>query len=150
MSRQTCPMLKPEARIITTICSLKLASKTLRFDFDTFITHVFYTYLCVESHWIRIAIAPVQVQEYLDIRGHTAKVLSNREKALLSLIFNKAREGATRSSRSHAKGFKASRKRGPPDTSQTLSSTKLRHTPISQQSIRWTWRYSMANVQPTC
>ena len=66
-------MLKPEARIITTICSLKLASKTLRFDFDTFITHVFSIYLCVGSHWIRIAIAPMQVQEYLDIRGQTAK-----------------------------------------------------------------------------
>ena len=74
-------MLKPEARIITTICSLKLASKTLRFDFDTFITHVFSTYLCVGSHWIRIAIAPMQVQEYMDIRGQAAKVRANREKA---------------------------------------------------------------------
>lgn len=38
------------------------------------------------------AIAPMHVREYMDIRGQTAKVRANREKALLSHIFNKARE----------------------------------------------------------
>ena len=38
------------------------------------------------------AIAPMHVREYMDIRGQAAKVRANREKALLSHIFNKARE----------------------------------------------------------
>lgn len=37
-------------------------------------------------------IAPMHIREYLDIRGQTAKVRANREKALFSHIFNKARE----------------------------------------------------------
>ena len=32
------------------------------------------------------------IREYLDIRGQTAKVRANREKALFSHIYNKARE----------------------------------------------------------
>jgi integrase len=38
------------------------------------------------------AIAPMHVREYMDIRGEAAPVRANREKALLSHIFNKARE----------------------------------------------------------
>ena len=38
------------------------------------------------------AIAPMHVRQYMDIRGQAAKVRANREKALLSHIFNKARE----------------------------------------------------------
>jgi len=38
------------------------------------------------------AIKPTHVRGYLDTRGKTAKVRANREKALLSHIFNKARE----------------------------------------------------------
>ena len=38
------------------------------------------------------AIAPMHVREYMDIRGQAAKVRANRGKALLSHIFNKARE----------------------------------------------------------
>lgn len=37
-------------------------------------------------------IRPVNVREYMDSRGSVAKVRANREKALLSHIFNKARE----------------------------------------------------------
>lgn len=37
-------------------------------------------------------ITPQHVRQYLDIRGETAKVRANREKALLSHIINKARE----------------------------------------------------------
>lgn len=38
------------------------------------------------------AIAPMHVRQYMDIRGDVAKIRANREKALLSHIFNKARE----------------------------------------------------------
>lgn len=48
--------------------------------------------LKVFAHMPIDAIAPMHVREYLDIRGQTAKVRANREKALLSHIFNKARE----------------------------------------------------------
>ncbi len=54
-------------------------------------------------------IAPMHIREYLDIRGQTAKVRANREKALFSHIFNKAREwGYTTASNpcQGVKGFK--------------------------------------------
>ncbi|HSV70284.1 MAG TPA: tyrosine-type recombinase/integrase [Methylibium sp.] len=38
------------------------------------------------------AIKPFHVRQYLDIRGQAAKARANREKALLSHLFNKARE----------------------------------------------------------
>lgn len=38
------------------------------------------------------AIVPMHVRQYMDIRGQAAKVRANREKALLSHMFNKARE----------------------------------------------------------
>ena len=41
---------KFNAWIISTTCSLKLASKTLCFDCVTFITPVIYTYLCVRNY----------------------------------------------------------------------------------------------------
>lgn len=48
--------------------------------------------LKVFAHMPIDAIAPMHVREYMDIRGQAAKVRANREKALLSHIFNKARE----------------------------------------------------------
>lgn len=48
--------------------------------------------LKVFAHMPIDAIAPMHVREYMDIRGQTAKVRANREKALFSHIFNKARE----------------------------------------------------------
>ena len=39
-----------------------------------------------------VAIKPYDVREYLDKRGQAAKTRANREKALLSHVFNKARE----------------------------------------------------------
>ncbi len=38
------------------------------------------------------AIAPMHIRQYMDIRGEVAKVRANREKALFSHMFNKARE----------------------------------------------------------
>jgi integrase len=46
----------------------------------------------VFAHMPIDAIAPQHIRAYLDIRGQTAKVRANREKALFSHIYNKARE----------------------------------------------------------
>ena len=54
-------------------------------------------------------IAPIHIREYMDIRGQVAKVRANREKALFSHLFNKAREWgytATQNPCQGVKGFK--------------------------------------------
>lgn len=48
--------------------------------------------LKVFGHMPIDVIAPMHIREYMDIRGQEAKVRANREKALFSHIFNKARE----------------------------------------------------------
>lgn len=60
----------------------------------------------VFAHMPVDAIAPRHVREYLDIRGQTAKVRANREKALLSHIFNKAREWGYTSLQNPCQGVK--------------------------------------------
>ncbi len=70
------------------------------------------------------AIAPMHIREYLDIRGQVAKFRANREKALFSHIFNKARNGATPQASTLARASKASRKQGGTGTSLTWSLTR--------------------------
>ena len=65
--------------------------------------------LKVFAHMPIDAIAPMHIREYMDIRGQVAKVRANREKALFSHIFNKAREWgytATQNPCQGVKGFK--------------------------------------------
>lgn len=57
-------------------------------------------------------IAPMHVREYLDVRGQTAKVRANREKALLSHIFNKAREWGYTTAPNPCQGVKGFRETG--------------------------------------
>lgn len=67
--------------------------------------------LKVFAHMPIDAIAPMHIREYLDIRGQVAKVRANREKALFSHIFNKAREWgytATQNPCQGVRGFKES------------------------------------------
>jgi integrase len=59
-----------------------------RADNDKELVHL----LRVFGHMPIDAILPMHVREYMDIRGQVAKVRANREKALFSHIFNKARE----------------------------------------------------------
>lgn len=69
--------------------------------------------LRVFGHMPIDAIAPMHIREYLDIRGQTAKVRANREKALFSHIFNKAREWGYTSAQNPCqgvKGFKETRR----------------------------------------
>ncbi len=58
------------------------------------------------------AIAPMHVREYMDIRGQTAKVRANREKALLSHIFNKAREWGYTALQNPCQGVKGFKETG--------------------------------------
>ena len=65
--------------------------------------------LKVFAHVPMDAILPMHVRQYMDIRGEVAKVRANREKALFSHIFNKAREWgftATQNPCQGVKGFK--------------------------------------------
>ena len=58
------------------------------------------------------AIAPMHVREYMDIRGQAAKVRANREKALFSHIFNKAREWGYTALQNPCQGVKGYRETG--------------------------------------
>jgi integrase len=58
------------------------------------------------------AIEPKHIREYLDIRGQTAKVRANREKALFSHIFNKAREWGYTAVQNPCQGVKGFKETG--------------------------------------
>lgn len=57
-------------------------------------------------------IEPVNIRQYLDWRGQTAKVRANREKALFSHIFNFAREAGLTSNPNPCKGVKGFKEEG--------------------------------------
>jgi integrase len=57
-------------------------------------------------------IKPAQVREYIHIRGQTAKVRANREKALLSHMFNMAREWDLTTQTNPVAGVKGNRETG--------------------------------------
>lgn len=57
-------------------------------------------------------IAPMHIREYLDIRGQTAKVRANREKALFSHVFNKAREWGYTTAPNPCQGVKGFKEAG--------------------------------------
>lgn len=57
-------------------------------------------------------IAPMHIREYMDLRGHTAKVRANREKALFSHIFNKAREWGYTTAPNPCQGVKGFKESG--------------------------------------
>jgi integrase len=62
--------------------------------------------LKVFAHMPVDAIAPVHIRKYMDIRGQVAKVRANREKALFSHIFNKAREWGYTAGQNPCQGVK--------------------------------------------
>lgn len=66
----------------------------------------------VFAHMPIDAIAPMHIREYLDIRGQVAKVRANREKALFSHIFNKAREWGYTSGQNPCQGVKGFKETG--------------------------------------
>ena len=68
--------------------------------------------LKVFAHMPIDTIAPMHIREYLDIRGQVAKVRANREKALFSHIFNKAREWGYTATPNPCQGVKGFRETG--------------------------------------
>lgn len=62
--------------------------------------------LQVFGHMPIDAISPVHIRQYLDIRGQTAMVRANREKALFSHIFNKSREWGFTNAQNPCQGVK--------------------------------------------
>ena len=68
--------------------------------------------LKVFAHMPIDAIAPMHVREYMDIRCQAAKVRANREKALLSHIFNKAREWGYTALQNPCQGVKGFKETG--------------------------------------
>ncbi|MFO6418581.1 tyrosine-type recombinase/integrase [Hylemonella sp. W303a] len=68
--------------------------------------------LKVFAHMPIDAIAPMHVREYLDIRGQVAPVRANREKALFSHIFNKAREWGYTAAQNPCQGVKGFKETG--------------------------------------
>ena len=57
-------------------------------------------------------IAPMHVRQYMDLRGQTAKVRANREKALFSHIFNKAREWGYTAAQNPCQGVRGFKEKG--------------------------------------
>lgn len=68
--------------------------------------------LKVFAHMPIDAIAPMHIREYMDIRGQAAKVRANREKALFSHMFNKAREWGYTAAQNPCQGVKGFKETG--------------------------------------
>lgn len=68
--------------------------------------------LKVFGHMPIDAISPVHIRQYLDIRGQTAMVRANREKALFSHIFNKSREWGFTNAQNPCQGVKGFKETG--------------------------------------
>jgi integrase len=79
-----------------------------RADNDKELIHL----LRVFGHMPIDAIAPMHIREYMDLRGQVAKVRANREKALFSHIFNKAREWGYTALQNPCQGVKGFRETG--------------------------------------
>lgn len=85
-----------------------LKSVRTRKDNDKELVHL----LRVFGHMPIELIAPMHIREYLDIRGKAAKVRANREKALFSHIFNKAREWGYTTAPNPCQGVKGFKETG--------------------------------------
>lgn len=79
-----------------------------RLDNDKELIHL----LRVFGHMPIDAIAPMHIREYMDLRGQVAKVRANREKALFSHIFNKAREWGYTAAQNPCRGVKGFKETG--------------------------------------
>lgn len=68
--------------------------------------------LKVFAHMPIDAIAPMHIREYMDLRGKVAKIRANREKALFSHMFNKAREWGFTALQNPCQGVKGFKETG--------------------------------------
>lgn len=72
----------------------------------------FVNLLRVFGHMPIDAILPMHIREYMDLRGQVAKVRANREKALFSHVFNKAREWGYTAAQNPCQGVRGFRETG--------------------------------------
>lgn len=79
-----------------------------RKDNDKELVHL----LRVFGHMPIEQIAPMHIREYMDIRGQVAQVRANREKALFSHMFNKAREWGYTTATNPCQGVKGFKEKG--------------------------------------
>lgn len=79
-----------------------------RKDNDKELVHL----LRVFGHMPIDAIMPMHIRQYMDIRGQVAKVRANREKALFSHIFNKAREWGYTAAQNPCQGVRGFKESG--------------------------------------
>lgn len=79
-----------------------------RKDNDMELVHL----LRVFGHMPIDAVLPMHIRQYMDIRGEAAKVRANREKALFSHIFNKAREWGYTAVQNPCQGVKGFKETG--------------------------------------
>jgi integrase len=79
-----------------------------RADNDNEMVHL----LRVFGHMPIDAILPMHVREYMDLRGKVAQIRANREKALLSHVFNKAREWGYTALQNPCQGVKGFKETG--------------------------------------
>jgi integrase len=90
--------------------------------------------LRVFGHMPIDAILPMHIRQYMDIRGETAKTRANREKALFSHIFNKAREWGYTAAQNPCQGVKGFRETG-------------RDRYVSDEEFREVWKAAHPTVQ---
>lgn len=79
-----------------------------RLDNDKEMVHL----MRVFGHMPIDVIMPMHIREYMDIRGQVAKVRANREKALFSHIFNKAREWGYTAAQNPCQGVRGFKETG--------------------------------------
>lgn len=101
-----------------------------RQDNDKELVHL----LRVFGHMPIDAILPMHIRQYMDIRGETAKTRANREKALFSHIFNKAREWGYTAAQNPCQGVKGFRERG-------------RDRYVTDEEFRKVWEVAHPTVQ---
>jgi integrase len=101
-----------------------------RQDNDKELVHL----LRVFGHMPIDAILPMHIRQYLDIRGETAKTRANREKALFSHIFNKAREWGYTGAQNPCQGVRGFKERG-------------RDRYVSDEEFRKVWEHAHATVR---
>ena len=79
-----------------------------RADNDKEMVHL----LRVFGHMPIDAVMPMHIREYMDIRGQVAQVRANREKALFSHVFNKAREWGYTAAQNPCQGVRGFKESG--------------------------------------
>jgi uncharacterized iron-regulated protein len=94
-------------------------------------------------------IKPSDVHQYCQLRGKTSKVQANREKAILSALFNFARRKAILIVRTRVQALKGIQRSHGCAMSLTKNFLKFMTFLSGLFRMQWTWLYCLANVPLT-